>query len=186
MPMKIYSYPSAPSARRARMFLAEKGMKIAIENVDLRQGEHQKPRYLTVNSRGLIPTLQLEDGTTITENIAIAAYLEALSPSPALFGSTPLQRARAMEWNARVELEGLLPLADHIRHSHPSFEHRALPGVVPYEQIAALAERGRNRVEHFLRILDIRLSEQQYLAAMISAWPTSPASSSSICSRWPS
>ena len=111
-----------------------------------------------------MPTLQLEDGTTITENIAIATYLEALFPSPALLGSNPLQRARVMQWNARIELEGLIPLADYLRNSHPAFSHKALPGVVPYEQIASLAECGRDRVERFLKILEVRLGEQPFLA----------------------
>jgi len=164
MPMKLYSYPAAPSARRARMFMAEKGVPVPIENVDLRQGEHLAPKYLAINPQGLVPTLQLEDGTTITENIAIAVYLEALFPSPPLLGSNPLQCARVMQWNARIELEGLIPLADYLRNSHPAFGHRALPGVVPYEQIAPLAERGRDRVERFAKILEVRLAEQPYLA----------------------
>jgi len=164
MPMKLYCYPAAPSARRARIFLAEKGVQVLIENVDLRQGEHLAPKYLAINPQGLVPTLQLEDGTTITENIAIAVYLEASFPSPPLLGSDPLQRARVMQWNARTELEGLIPLADYLRNSHPAFEHRALPGVVSYEQIAPLAERGRNRVERFVKIMEARLGEQPYLA----------------------
>jgi glutathione S-transferase len=162
--MKLYSYPTAPSARRARIFCAEKGISVAVENIDLRQGEHLADRYLRINGQGLIPTLQLDDGTTITENIAIAVYLDAQFPDPTLLGSTPLQCARVFQWNARVEFEGLLPLADSLRNSHPAFKGRALPGVVPYEQISELAARGTDRVQRFLHVLDTALQQQEFVA----------------------
>jgi glutathione S-transferase len=162
--MKLYSYPTAPSPRRALIFLAEKGLGVDIENVDLRSGRHLEPAYLAINPQGLVPVLELDDGTRITENIAIAAYLEELKPTPPLFGRDPLERARVFQWNARVEFEGLVPLADLLRNSHPAFKGRAIPGSVPYEQIPQLAERGSERVKRFLSILSAHLTGREFIA----------------------
>jgi glutathione S-transferase len=161
--MKLYSFPTAPSARRALIFLAEKGLTVAIEDVDLRTGRHLEPAYLAVNPQGLVPVLELDDGTRITENIAIATYLEELKPTPPLFGRNPLERARVFQWNARLEFEGLLPLADRLRNSHPAFKGRAVPGAAPYDQIPQLAERGGERVKRFLGILNEHLAGQELI-----------------------
>lgn len=163
--MKLYSYPTAPSARRARIFLAEKGLTAQIEDVDLRSGRHLEPAYLAINPQGLVPVLELDDGTRITENIAIAVYLDEIKPTPRLLGRSPLERARVFQWNARVEFEGLLPLADLLRNSHPAFKGRALPGSVGYEQIPQLANRGDDRVKRFLRILSDHLAGRDFIAA---------------------
>jgi glutathione S-transferase len=164
--MKLYSFPMAPSARRARMFLAEKGLTAEIVDIDLRSGRHLEPAYLAINPQGLVPVLELDDGTRITENIAIAVYLDELKPTPGLFGRNALERARVFQWNARIEFEGLLPLADRLRNSHPAFTGRALPGSVAYEQIPQLAERGEDRVKRFLRILNEHFEDgQEYIAS---------------------
>jgi glutathione S-transferase len=162
--MKLYSFPIAPSARRARIALAEKGLDATLEDVDLRSGRQLEPAYLAINPQGLVPVLELDDGTRITENIAIAAYLDAIKPTPALFGTTPLERARVFQWNARIEIEGLMPLADLLRNSHPAFQGRAVPGAVGYEQIPQLAARGDDRVKRFLPILSERLAEREFVA----------------------
>src|ERR1700758_246183 len=82
--MKLYSFPAAPSARRARIFLAEKGLAAEIEDIDLRGGRNLEPAYLAINPQGMVPVLELDDGTRITENIAIAVYLDELKPAPRL------------------------------------------------------------------------------------------------------
>jgi glutathione S-transferase len=163
--MKLYSYPIAPSARRARIFLAEKDLAAQIEDIDLRNGQHLEPAYLAINPQGLVPVLELDDGTRITENVAIAVYLDEIKPTPPLFGRNPLERARVLQWNARVELEGLLPLADLLRNRHPAFKGRAVPGAVAYEQIPQLADRGDDRVKRFLRILNERLTGREFVGA---------------------
>ena len=163
--MKLYSFPIAPSARRARIALAEKGLDAAIEDVDLRSGRHLEPAYLAINPQGLVPVLELDDGTRITENIAIAAYLDAIQPTPPLFGTSPLERARVFQWNARIEIEGLMPLADLLLNSHPAFQGKAVPGVVGYEQIPPLAARGGDRVKRFLPILSEHLADREFVAA---------------------
>jgi glutathione S-transferase len=162
--MKLFSYPTAPSARRARIFLAEKGVPVEIEDVDLRTGQHLSSAYLAVNPQGLVPALRLDDGTIITENIAIATYIEAVVPVPPLLGVTPLERAYVLQWNARVEFEGLLPLADALRNRHPAFRGRALPGTVAYDQIPDLATRGLERVKRFLETLEAQFANREFLA----------------------
>ena len=162
--MKLYSYPIAPSARRARIFLAEKGLTAKVEDIDLRSGQHLEPAYLAINPQGLVPVLELDDGTRITENVAIAVYLEELKPTPGLFGRNPLERARVFQWNARIEFEGLLPLADRLRNSLPAFKGRALPGAVAYEQIPELVDRSDDRVKRFLRIMSERLTGREFIA----------------------
>jgi glutathione S-transferase len=162
--MKLYSFPAAPSARRARMLLAEKGLSAAIEDVDLPAGHHLAPSYLAINPQGMVPVLELDDGTRITENLAIAVYLDGLKPTPALLGRELLQRARVFQWHARLEFEGLLPLADWVRNSHPAFQGRALPGITPYEQIPQLAQRAEDRVRRFLPILGEHLERQEFMA----------------------
>jgi glutathione S-transferase len=161
--MKLYSCAAAPSARRARMFLAEKGLRATIVEVDLRAGQHLEPAFLAVNPQGMVPVLELDDGARITENLAIAVYLDGLQPSPPLLGRDLLQRARVFQWHARLELEGLLPLADWVRNTHPAFQGRALPGVAAYEQIPQLAPRSERRVGRFLSILDGQLAQHEFV-----------------------
>ena len=152
------------------MALAEKGLTATIVDVDLRSGAHLEPAYLAINPQGLVPVLELDDGTRITENIAIAAYLEEIKPTPHLFGRNPLERARVFQWNARLEFEGLLPLADLLRNSHPAFKSRALPGAVSYEQIPQLADRGGERVKRFLRILNDHLAGREFVAGDVHSF----------------
>jgi len=147
------------------MVLVEKGLTATIENIDLRSHRNLEPAYLAINPQGMVPVLELDDGTRVTENIAIAVYLEALKPDPGLFGGAPLERARVFQWNARIELEGLLPLADLLRNVHPAFKDRALPGAVAYEQIPQLAARGDDRVRRFLRILNERLDGREFVGS---------------------
>jgi glutathione S-transferase len=160
----LYDCAGAPSARRARIFIAEKGRSIARINVDLRAREHLRPEYLAVNPAGLVPALRALDGEIITENAGIAAYLEAIWPEPPLLGKSAIERGRVAQWNARVELEGLLPLAAFLRNSHPAFAGRAIPGVGSFAQIPELIARSRSQIELFIPQLEARLSKHAFLA----------------------
>lgn len=162
--MKLYDYEAAPSPRRVRMFLAEKGITVPRVTVDLRAGEHLGEAYRQVNPEGVVPFLVLDDGTGIGESLAICRYFEALQPEPALFGTGALEQALVEMWNRRVELEGYLAVAEALRNATGRFEGRALPGTLALEQIPALAERGRRRVRHFFDVLDARLGRSAYLA----------------------
>jgi glutathione S-transferase len=162
--MKLYDYTPAPSPRRARMFLAEKGVKVEIVQVDLATAEQLKPEFLALNPQATVPLLVLDDGQTITENLGIAAYLEAAYPQPPLLGTTPLEKARVLQWNSRAETELLLAVAEALRNGHPNFANRAIAGSSTYEQIPALAERGRARVGKFWDVLEARLQESPFVS----------------------
>ena len=161
--LKLYDCATAPSPRRARMFLAEKGLEWDTVEIDLRKGEQLGEAYRKVNPGGTVPALE-HDGEIITENAAIAAYVEALHPEPPLLGATPLQKARVQEWNARCELGGLMAIAEALRNSSPAMVDRALPGPKPVPQIPALAERGLMRLSWWFRAMERRLQSSEYMA----------------------
>jgi glutathione S-transferase len=162
--LKLYDYKQAPNCRRVRIFLAEKGIDVPRETVDLRAGAHLLPEFLSINPHGVVPMLELDDGTRIGESMAICRYFEELQPEPALFGTDIRERAIVEMWNRRIEIEGFLAVADVFRNSVPAFRDKGLPGTNdPVEQIPALIERGTQAAARFLRRLDARLSENEYL-----------------------
>jgi len=159
----LYDCSSAPSPRRARILLAEKGVVHETVQVDLRSGEQLGDAYRAINPQCTVPALRTDEGAVLTDNAAIAAYLEARYPQPPLLGSTPLEKAEVASWNWRVEFEGLMAIAEALRNSAPAMANRALPGPVDYPQIPALAERGVARVRQFLAVLDARLAGRSFI-----------------------
>lgn len=162
--MKLYDFPLAPSPRKVGIFVAEKGLEIPTVQVNLREGGHRDPAFQAVNPRCTVPALVLDDGTCLTESLAICRYLEDLQPEPNLFGLNARERALVLMWHDITTLDGYLGIAEAIRNSSEAFVHRGLPGPVNYEQIPALAERGRRRTEVFLDNLDARVTESPYVA----------------------
>lgn len=162
--MKFYDCQTAPSPRRARIFIAEKGLEIETVEVDLAHQEQLSDAFKRLNPRCTVPVLELDDGTCLTENSGIAAYLEAIAPEPPLLGTTPTEKGLVASWNTRMELEGLWPIADAFRNHARGFAGRAITGPTDYEQIPALAERGRARGAEFFDMLNTRLGESEYVA----------------------
>ena len=160
----LYDCSTAPSPRRARILLAEKGVAHATVPIDLARGEQLGEAFRAVNPQCTVPALVLEDGLVLTDNAAIAAYAEARWPEPALMGRSPAERAEVASWQARVEFEGLMAVAEALRNGSPAMANRALPGPRDYPQIPALAERGRERVTHFLETLEQRLHGRETIA----------------------
>ena len=118
--MKLYGAPMpAPNPRRVRIFLAEKGVDLPETPVNLMTREHKSPEHRARNSLGQIPTLELDDGETISETVAICRYLEELHPEPAMFGRTALEKARVDMWVRRVEFVLMMPVGNYWRHFHP-------------------------------------------------------------------
>jgi glutathione S-transferase len=165
MTLTLYDCSTAPSPRRARILLAEKGVRHDTIQVDLRAGEQLGEAYRRINPHGTVPALRTDDGLLLTDNAAIAAYLEARFPEPALLGSTPAEKAEVASWNWRIEFEGLLAIAESMRNSAPAMVNRALPGPVNYAQIPELAQRGLARLQQFFVDLDERLSGRDFVAA---------------------
>jgi glutathione S-transferase len=116
----LYDCFSAPSPRRARILLAEKGIAYETVHVDLRAGEQLGEAYRQVNPQCTVPALRTEDGTVLTDNAAITAYLEARFPQPPLLGETPEQKAEVASWIWRIEFEGLFAIAEAMRNSLPA------------------------------------------------------------------
>jgi glutathione S-transferase len=161
----LYDCATAPSPRRARILLAEKGVAHQTVEVDLRNGEQLGEAYRRINPQCTVPALRTEDGLLLTDNAAIAAYLDARFPQPPLLGTTPAERAEIASWHWRIEFEGLMAIAEALRNSTPAMAGRALPGPVGYAQIPELAQRGLARVQQFMVALDERLAGRDFMAA---------------------
>jgi glutathione S-transferase len=161
----LYDCATAPSPRRVRILLVEKGVEHETVQVDLRAGEQLGDAYRRINPQCTVPALRTDEGAVLTDNAAIAAYLEARFPQPALLGETPLEKAEIASWNWRVEFEGLLAIAEALRNSAPAMANRALPGPVDYPQIPELAQRGLARVQQFFAALNDRLADRDFVAA---------------------
>ena len=161
----LYDCATAPSPRRARILLAEKGVAHDTVQVDLRSGEQLGEAYRRINPQCTVPALRTEEGLLLTDNAGITAYVEARYPTPPLLGETPAEKAEIASWNWRVEFEGLLAIAEAFRNGSPAMANRALAGAVNYPQIPALAERGLARVAQFFTVLNERLAGRDFIAA---------------------
>ena len=160
----FYDFARAPSPRRARILLAEKGIAHHVQIVDLAAGEQLSEAYRAINPACTVPALRLEDGAVLTDNAAIAAWAEATHPNPPLFGTTPLDKAEIASWNSRIELECLAAIAEAMRNTAPAMKDRALPGPVGYAQIPELGARGLARLIDFLTRFDAHLADRDYVA----------------------
>jgi glutathione S-transferase len=146
-----------------RIFLAEKGISVPTVQVDLRNGEQFSPAFRAINPECTVPVLELGDGTRIADILGICRYFEELYPEPRLMGRTAEQKAVIEAWQRRLERDGFYVAMEAFRNSTPGLKGRALPGAEPYEQIPALAERGRMRIQHFFTLLDVRLSNNDFV-----------------------
>lgn len=161
----FYDCSSAPSPRRARILLAEKGIPHETVQVDLRNGEQLGDAYRKINPQCTVPALRTEEGVILADNAAITAWAEAQYPNPPVLGTTPLEKAEIASWNWRVEFEGLLAIAETMRNTSPAMANRALTGPVNYAQIPELGRRGLERVRRFFVVLNERLDGRDYVAA---------------------
>ena len=162
--MLFYDCSTAPNPRRARMFIAEKGLDIETREVSIAKGEQLSDAFKAVNPSATLPVLITDEGATLTENLGIAAYLEARFPEPALMGRTSDEKGLVLMWNSIVEQQGGVPIAETLRNTHPAFSERAIPGPVNHAQIPELDRRGAARVALFFNILEARLAESACLA----------------------
>jgi len=138
MTITLYDCATAPSPRRARILLAEKGIAHDTVQVDLKSGEQLGAAYRRINPQCTVPALRTDEGVVLTDNAGIAAWLEARFPEPPLMGTTPLEKAEIASWHWRAEFEGLMAIAEALRNSSPAMAGRALPGPRPVPQIPEL------------------------------------------------
>src|SRR6478736_2327276 len=156
--MKLYDGGRAPNPRRVKVFLAEKGITVPTEQIDLGKLAHKSPAYTAINPLQRVPALELDDGTIISESIAICRYFEALHPKPPLFGTGPKEAAVVEMWERRVEFHLLGPISHIFRNSHPAMKEMEVP------QVPAWAEANKPRVMNFLALLDRELKDRAYMA----------------------
>jgi glutathione S-transferase len=156
--MKLYDSKMAPNPRRTRIFLAEKGITVPTEQVDMMTMAHKTPEYTAINPLQRMPALELDDGTVIAESIAICRYFEALQPEPPLFGVGAKEVAVIEMWNRRCEINFFANVAAVFRHLHPAMKELEVP------QVPAYAEAMRPRAVWFLEFLNRELSGREFVA----------------------
>ncbi|MFQ5415596.1 MAG: glutathione S-transferase family protein [Myxococcota bacterium] len=155
--MKLYDSTAAPNPRKVRIFLAEKGIDVPIEQVDIAKAENRQPPYLAKNPMGGIPILELDDGTIIAETVAICRYFEETHPDPPLMGVGPVDRALVEMWNRRMELEVAIPIMQCFRNTHDFFKGR-IPQVAEYGEVCRTGAVKR------LEWLDLVLADREFIA----------------------
>lgn len=162
--MKFYDCATAPSPRLVRVFIAEKGIDIPVEQVDLRHNGHLTDAFRAINPFCTVPVLELDDGTRLTTTQGCWRYLEEACPEPALLGTTAEEKAVIADRVWRIENDGWQAATEALRNGAPGLKDRALTGPDNYAQIPALAERGMERLPLFFRRLDDMLAEAPYVA----------------------
>lgn len=155
--MKLYDSTIAPNPRRVRIFLAEKGIQVPLEPVDIGKAVNRQPDFLAKNPMGGLPVLELDDGSCIAESLVICEYFEDLHPEPALLGRTPAERANARMWERRMELEVMFPMLTAFRHSSPFFKGRIT-------QVPEMVEPSRGAASKRLAWVDELLGTRPFVA----------------------
>ena len=162
--MKLYTCEPAPNPDRLTMFMQYKGISIDTVQVDLSNQEQLGDDYLAAVPEGTVPVLVLDDGSRLTEVIAIVHYLEQLYPERPLLGVTPAEKAMVLNWNHRLFNTIFMAIAEAFRNGHPAYKDRALPGPNNYPQIAELAARGQSRLSDALDSMNTLLAERDWVA----------------------
>jgi glutathione S-transferase len=155
--MKLYDYTHAPNPRKVRVYLAEKGIQVPLQQVDLTKGEQRSPWFLTINPVGGLPVLELDDGTIIPESLAIIEYFEELYPNPPLMGTDPVSRAKIRAYERRCEQGVLNQAATIFQHTSPFFAGRV-------DQTPKVAEIARNNLTARLVWLNDELKDREWVA----------------------
>jgi glutathione S-transferase len=163
--MKFYDCLTAPSPRRVRIFIAEKGIGDKIETVmvDLATRQQLTPEFARLNPFASVPVIELDDGTCISESIACCRYLEEAFPEPPLMGRTAKEQAVIAMWEHRCEWDGFLPGSELLRNTAERMKDRGVVGPLNHPQIPELAERGRKRLGFFYDFLDKRLGDSEFV-----------------------
>lgn len=156
--MKLYDGGRVPNARRVRIFLAEKGISVPMVPVDLGKKEHRSEEFTARNPLQRVPVLELDDGTVLTESVAICRYFEELHPEPALFGTGALGKALVEMWNRRAEFELYLTVQAAFRHLHPGMAGYEVP------QVAEWGEVNKGRAIEAMRLFDRQLATNRFVA----------------------
>ena len=155
--MKIYDFALAPNPRRLRIFVAEKGLKIPTEQVDIFQGKNRTPEMLAKNPAGGLPVLELDDGSHLAESVAICRYLEGLHPEPNLMGKDSREQAEIEMWNRRIELNLFGPIGRAFQHTSELFKGRV-------KQIPEAGAASRETAMQQFKWLDEQIGNKPFIA----------------------
>jgi glutathione S-transferase len=158
MVMKLYDGGRAPNPRRVRIFLAEKGIEVPLVPIDMVTMGHKSEEMTGRNPLQRLPVLELDDGTMLSESVAICCYFEELQPEPVLFGRGALGRAQVEMWNRRMELTFLSAVAAAFRHVHPAMKDWEVP------QVPEWGEVNKPKAIAFLHLLDRELAGREFIA----------------------
>jgi glutathione S-transferase len=156
--MRLYDGGKAPNPRRVRVFLAEKGIEVPLVPVDMGALAHKSEEVTALNPLQRLPVLELDDGTILTETVAICRYFEELHPEPALFGTGALGKAMVEMWQRRMEFHLMMPVAHAFRHIHPAMKEWEVP------QLPEWGEANKPKAVEFLRLLDEHFAENEFAA----------------------
>ena len=162
--MKLYD-GQAPNPRRARIFIAEKDLDIPTEQIDILAGANLSDSFKTKSPLGLVPALELDNGTVLTEVPAMCRYLESQHPEPNLMGKGPMETAQIEAWKRFAEMSGMQAVGEYFRNANEMFDDRGLPGQTGIPRIEALIDRGERRIASFYDVLEKRLGESAYLGS---------------------
>jgi glutathione S-transferase len=202
--MKLYHSTSSPNSRRVRIFVAEKGISIPLQPVNLGEKEQFSDWFTAINPRQQLSALVLDDGTTVAEVPAIWRFLEETYPERPLLGGDATSRALVTMWERRAELDGFAPIMERVRNAAAGLKGRARSGPHGYDRIPGLIERNKRRVADFYSDFDAHLEEAPFvagvafsaadiialvtvnfaMAALDMPIPTAPAPSSAGTRRW--
>jgi len=155
--MKLYEFAGAPNPRKVTVYIKEKGINVPSESVDIISGKNRSPEFLKKNPLGGLPVLELDDGSHLTESLAIIEYLEELHPEPSMLGSTPVERARVREAERICDLGVLGSIGTIFQNTHPFFAQRV-------KQSPDAADNARPRLQNALKVIDDRLAKQKFVA----------------------
>ena len=155
--MKLYDFAGAPNPKKLRVYLAEKGIQVPSEQVNIISGENRTPEFLKKNPLGGLPVLELDDGSCLTESLAIIEYFEELHPNPPMIGTTPLQRAHVRALERIAELGVLARVGTIFQNTHPFMAARV-------KQSADAAETARTQMAVSLKVLDARIGQRPFVA----------------------
>ena len=156
--MKLYTDAvGAPNPKKVRVYCAEKGISIPLQILDIVSGENRKPEFAKKNPMMTLPVLELDDGTCLTESLAIIHYLEDLHPDPPMIGTSPIERARTLEVERLCEQGAMASLGAIFQNTSPFFAGRI-------KQSADTAENARARLAQVLGVLDARIGSSPFVA----------------------
>ena len=163
--MKLYDFELAPNAQRVRVFLAEKGLEVPTEQLNVRDDDQFVEPFTSMNPFHCVPFLELDDGTVIAESMSICRYLEELNPKPALFGRTAEERAVVDMWLRRFELDAFIPMLHAVRNHVPMFAGRVVPGTrTDLPQLPVMVTRGKEMMEVFLARVEPHMAQNEFIA----------------------